>query len=169
MMLLYYPLELAIKLWLKAYTPVLAYLYLLFPIVIMQSKILMLINTYYNSLREEKAMLIANVSSIIVFICITLPLFALIPSINVIAWTTLITFTWRCYASEIYLKKKMGLRGVRNMIEELLMAAAFIVTAGVIGGVAGMVIYALLAALYLFINRTEIKLYSKKFIAAVRS
>jgi O-antigen ligase len=49
------------------------------------------------------------------------------------------------------------------------MAAAFIVTAGVIGGVAGMVIYALLAALYLFINRTEIKLYSKKFIAAVRS
>lgn len=168
MMLLYYPLELAIKLWLKEYTPVLDYLYLLFPIVIMQSKILMLINTYYNSLREEKAMLIANISSIVVFICITLPLFALFPSIKVIAWTTLITFTWRCYASEIYLKKKMGIKGIRNIVEELFMAAAFIITAGLINGAAGMIIYAFLVALYLFINRGEIKQYSKKFFSAVK-
>jgi O-antigen/teichoic acid export membrane protein len=169
MMLLYYPLELAIRLWLRAYTPVLAYLYLLFPIVIMQSKILMLMNTYYNSLREEKAMLIANISSIVVFIAIAVPLFTLYPSIRVIAWTTLITFTWRCYASEIYLKRKMGIKGMRNIAEELVMAAAFIVAAGLVKGVAGMLIYAALVAAYIIINRREVVQYSKKFIRAVRS
>lgn len=169
MMLLYYPLELAIRLWLRAYTPVLNYLYLLFPIVIMQSKILMLMNTYYNSLREEKAMLIANISSIVVFIAIAVPLFTLYPSIRVIAWTTLITFTWRCYASEIYLKRKMGIKGMRNIAEELVMAAAFIVAAGLVKGVAGMLIYAALVAAYIIINRREVVQYSKKFIRAVRS
>jgi O-antigen/teichoic acid export membrane protein len=168
MMLFYYPLVLAIRLFLHAYTPVLDYLYLLFPIVIMQSKMQLLINTYYNALREEKSMMYANISSMIVFLVLAVPLFSVYPSVMVIVWATLITFTWRCYASELYLKRKMGITSNKNMIEELGMAAVFILSGGFVKGVAGMLIYAGFVAAYLVLNRKEIATYSKKLIIGIK-
>lgn len=156
MMLIYYPLVPVIRIFLHKYTPTLDYLYLLFPIVIMQSKMQLLNNTYYKSLREEKSMLFANLSAVIIFLLLAVPLFFVFHSIKVIVWVTLATFTWRCYASEIYLKRKMGIAAVRNIFEELTLAAVFIVAAGLVGGIPGMLIYGLCVAVNLFMNRSEI-------------
>jgi O-antigen/teichoic acid export membrane protein len=168
MMLFYYPLVLAIKAFLPKYAPVLDYLYLLFPSVIMQSKLQLLINTYYMSLREEKSMMYANLSSVIVFLVLAVPLFSIYPDIKVIVWATLITFAWRCYASEIYLKGRLGIKGYKNIIEELAMAVVFIVTAGVVKGVLGMLVYAGFCAAYLILNRNELITYARKFITSMK-
>jgi O-antigen/teichoic acid export membrane protein len=167
MMLSYYPLVLAIKAFLPKYAPVLEYLYLLFPIVIMQSKMQLLINTYYNSLREEKSMMYANISSLVVFLVLAVPLFSIYHSIDIIVWATLITFAWRCYASELYLKRRMGIKGNKNIVEEIVMAVVFILAAGVVRGLYGMLIYATFVAAYLVINRKEIGMYSRKLITAM--
>jgi O-antigen/teichoic acid export membrane protein len=168
MMLVYYPLALAIRAFLPKYVPTLDYLYLLFPVVIMWSKMQLLINTYYKSLREEKSMMIANLSAVAVFLLLAVPLFSIYKSIDVIVWTTLITFTWRCYASEIYLKHKMGIKGFKNIVEELTMAAVFILSAAFVKGVAGMLVYAGFCAAYLIINRNEIITYTRKFVTSLR-
>ncbi len=156
MMLLYFPLVPAIRLLLRKYVPVLDYLYLLFPIVIMQSKITLLVNTYYKSLRREGAMMLANLSSVGMFLLLAGPAFYFYPSVKVIVWATLITFTWRCYSSEIYLKRQMGIREYRGMIEELAMAVVFVLAAGLVGGLAGFLIYAGCTAVYLALNRREL-------------
>ncbi|MBK5484108.1 oligosaccharide flippase family protein [Peribacillus sp. TH16] len=105
MLLLYFPVYWIVKNIMPTYSPILNYLYLLFPIVVVQGKIQLLINTYYKILREEKAMLKANISSVIIFLIITVPSFYIFRSVICIAICTLITMIWRCYASEIYLKK----------------------------------------------------------------
>lgn len=169
MMLLYYPLVLFINVVLPQYKPVLSYLFLLFPIVIMRGKMQLLINTYYQSLREERAMMVANISSIVVFLVLAVPLFAVFKSIQVIVWATLITFTWRCYASEIFLKRVMGLKGIRNIIEELAMAVVFILSAWLIPSrIVGMLIYAACVAAYIVVNRSEIFFYVKKILLKLR-
>lgn len=168
MILMYYPLSLVIQVFLPKYASTLGYLYLLFPSVIMQSKLQLLINTYYKSLRLEKTMLYANLSSIAVFLLIAVPLYAIFHTIQMIAWATLITLAWRCYASEFYLKRKMGITSYRNIGEELVMAAAFIVTTGFVGGVWGLLIYVALLAIYMAANMKEIVSYSKKFVAVIR-
>jgi O-antigen/teichoic acid export membrane protein len=168
MMLLYYPLAIAIRVFLPKYAPTLEYLYLLFPIVIMWSKMQLLINTYYKSLREEKSMMIANISAIVVFLLLAIPLFSTFHSIQVIVWSTLITFTWRCYASELYLKHRMEIKGHINIIEELGMAVLFILTAGLVKGLWGFLIYAACCALFLLLNRKEIIMYSRKFVTSLK-
>lgn len=156
MMLLYYPLAWVIRVFLPKYTPVLQYLYLLFPVVIMQSKMQLLINNYYESLREEKAMMWANVSAVALFAAVAVPLYFLHRSVMVVVWVTLGVFVWRCYASEIYLKKRMGIRAHRSMVQELLMAAFFILVNALPLGVWGGVLYAAAVAAYLLRYRKEL-------------
>ncbi len=156
MMLIYYPLVPVIRIFLPKYTPVLSYLYLLFPIVIMQSKMQLLINNYYESLREEKAMMWANISSVALFVAVALPLFLLHHSVLVIVWVTLGVFVWRCYASEIFLKKRMGIRSLRNMAEELGMGALFLLVNGFLGLLPGLFLYGAAVAVYLLRYRKEL-------------
>ena len=166
MLLLYFPLVPAIRVFLPKYTPVLDYLYLLFPIVIMQSKIQLLMNTYYKSLRQEKAMMFANLSSVAMFLVLAVPSFYMMRSIEVIVWSTLLTFTWRCYASEVFLKRVMGIRGYRNIVEELGVAVVFILAAGILKGVAGMAVYVLCVAVYLALHHREIITDVRKLVVS---
>lgn len=156
MMLLYYPLAWGIRIFLPKYTPVLGYLYLLFPIVIMQSKMQLLINNYYESLREERAMMWANLSAVGLFAAVAVPLYLLHHSVLVIVWVTLGVFVWRCYASEIYLKRRMGVKEWRNIVEELFMAALFIAGNGLLGAGWGFALYAAAVVVYLLRYRKEL-------------
>lgn len=164
MMLLYYPLVPVIRVFLPKYDAVLSYLHLLFPIVIMQSKMQLLINNYYESLREEKAMMWANISAVALFVAVALPLYFWHPSVMVIVWTTLGVFVWRCYASELFLKRKLGIHSMRSMFEEWGMGALFILANSLLGWGWGGLLYAAAVALYLLRYRKEILPAAQTFI-----
>lgn len=159
MLLMYYPLLFIIHHFLTKYVSTISFLYLLFPIVIMSSKIELLINTFYKSLREERAMLTANLSSVVLFLVLAIPTFAVFHSIYDIIWATLITFTWRCYASEVFLKRKMKISCFGNIADEIVMAAGFIISTGVIKGSLGFISYLILILLYLAKSQRQIIKY----------
>ncbi|HCC00197.1 MAG TPA: hypothetical protein DEP42_03095 [Ruminococcaceae bacterium] len=169
MMLLYYPMVPIIRYFLPHYTPVFQYLYLLFPIVIMQSKMQLLINNFYETLREEKAMMWANVSSVAIFVAIALPLFLWKHSVMVIVWTTLGVFVWRCYASELFLKKKMDIHHFRNIAEELGMGALFLLLNAFLGWEIAGIVNTIVVAFYVFHYRKELIPAAKTVISGALS
>jgi hypothetical protein len=140
------------------YIPVLSYLYILFPIVIAQSKIQLVLSTYYKVLREEKAMLRANLSSVILFLFIAIPMFMIFNNVLSIVISTLLTLLWRCYASEVYLKKKMGIDSYQNIIVEVLMIVAFIAINILWSNQQALFAYLLILIIYLISQRKKIKL-----------
>ncbi len=156
----YYPLYYLIKYQFSNFAGIFDYFYLMFIIVVSQGKMQFLINTYYKVLREEKAMLVANVSGVIVALLAILPAFYFTHSIFSIVAGTTITLIWRCYASEIYLKKKMGIKGYGNIVVELSMMGLFIIC--VISGkpLMGFVSYMLSVGVYTFLNRKILWHYS---------
>lgn len=101
-------------------------------------------------------MMWANLSSVGLFLVIALPLYLWHPSVLVIVWTTLGVFVWRCYASELFLKRKLGIRSFRNISEELGMGALFIIANGLLGWALGGVLYAAGVAFYLLRYRKEL-------------
>ena len=109
-LLLYFPAYLGVEIFYIKYKDLLPYLNLLFVVTILQSKMSILNNTFYKVLRKEKEMLIANGSSIIVFLIIAPIMFYFTKTIWSIAFSTALTMIFRCYASEIFLRKelKMG-------------------------------------------------------------
>lgn len=163
MMFLYFGIYWIINNILKDYIPVLSYLYILFPIVVAQSKLQLVIGTYYNVLRKEKEMLKANILSLIVFILIAVPSFLIFKSISSIAFSTLITLLWRCYTSEIYLKRMMKISSYNNIVEEVVMIFLFMLITKYGEGLIAFSIYIIIFVLYLFIKRSDLKKIFQEF------
>ncbi|MGN9160349.1 lipopolysaccharide biosynthesis protein [Clostridium sulfidigenes] len=158
----YYPIYYLIKFQFPSYVGIFEYFYLLFIIIVSQGKMQFLINTYYKVLREEKAMLIANLSGVVVALIIIVPSFYFTHSIFAIVAGTTITLIWRCYASEIYLKKKMRIKQYSNIIVELLMMFLFIISVIFKRQIIGLTIYTIAVCGYYYKNRTALNSYVKK-------
>lgn len=161
---LYFPICLIVEVYLSAYIPILEYLFILFPVVIANAKLVIVINTYYKALREEKAMFKANISSVIMFIVLVLPVFYFYKSVKLIAIGTLITMLWRCYLSELYLKKKMNIVSHKNIIQEILLIISFLVFTSFQNLFVGFIGYSFSFLLYTIVNYKEIKFYIKKTV-----
>jgi len=158
----YYPLYYLIGYYFTDFTGIFEYFYLLFIIVISQGKMQFLINTYYKVLRKEKAMLIANISGVVVALLIIIPSFYYTHSIIYIVAGTTLTLIWRCYASEVYLKKRMGIKGHGNIAVELGMMSLFIVGIIFCKPAIGLLLYLAAVCIYGFTNRSVICNYSRK-------
>jgi len=158
----YFPLFYLIKLYLPEYMDVFNYLNILFVIVFAQGKMIFLVNTYYKVLREEKAMLIANITGFVVAVIIVIPTFYFTRSILGIVIGTTIALLWRCYASEIYLKKKMGIGNYINMIVENIIIIIFIISFWNGISVLGILIYMTTVLSYTFFNKKIIYQYINK-------
>ena len=160
----YYPIYYLIKYQFSDYVEIFGYFYLMFIIIVSQGKMQFLINTYYKVLREEKAMLSANLSGVVVALIIIIPSFYLTHSIFSIVAGTTITLIWRCYASENYLKKKMGIYNNGNILIELTMMILFIMCVVYFKTAIGFVFYMILIFIYAFVNRKVLKNYFMKII-----
>jgi len=163
----YYPIYYFITYQFHSFVGIFDYFYLLFIIVVSQGKMQFLINTYYKVLREEKAMLLANLSGAVVALIIIIPTFYVTHSIFAVVVGTTITLIWRCYASEIYLKQKMGLTGYGNIAAELLMMMWFIVCVVAGKSAIGFVLYILAVCVYGVINRVVLKGYVEEIFKMV--
>jgi O-antigen/teichoic acid export membrane protein len=165
---IYYPLYYLIKFQFKNFIEIFEYLYLLFIIIISQGKMQFLNNTYYKALREEKAMLLANLSGVGVALIIIIPAFYFTRSILSIVIGTTITLIWRCYASEIYLKRKMGLKKYWNIASEMAIMAIFIASSFFSMKYIGFIVYILSAFVYIVLNRKILITYTKLIIKLSR-
>lgn len=156
-LLLYLPAQLVITMWLPKYGQVLSYLFLLFPISIYQGKMQIIVNTYYKTMREEKAMMIANISAVLVCVLLTAIFYQVHRSILSIIFAMIIASAWRCYASEYYLKRKMGIRGMTNVFYENGLVILFILSIWLFGGLKGSGIYLVGLIIFVMLNKVELR------------
>ncbi len=159
-LLVYFPVCWLIALYLPRYMPVLAYLNFLFGLIVMQSKIALLNNTFYKTLRLEKEMLKANLSCVILFLVCGPLLFLTTGKIASIAMSSFLVMGVRCYASEYFLRRKMNVSKGAQYGREFIMFSAFIIPTVLWGNNWGSVV------LY-FIALTGYLIYSRKTIKEI--
>ena len=110
LLLFFVPVISVLKIWLPAYQDSYIYMGILFPIVIYEGRMSLLINTYLKSLRMEKTILIVNVGTL--FISVLLSLFTIYIIGNLTLSVILILFflALRCNTAEYFLCKKMKVK-----------------------------------------------------------
>lgn len=126
-LLLYFPAYYFVLHVLPEYSPMLLYLNLLFAVIYLQAKMQLLNNTFYKTLREEKAMLKANMFCVVLFAALAFILFTLTKSLYIIPLSTFIAMLLRCFASQIYLQKKLKISMGSRLYFEIVLVAAFVV------------------------------------------
>lgn len=124
--LLYFPVYYLVGVIYPQYESVLSYLNILFALIFIQCKISILDNTFYKALREEKSMLYANIFCVALFVIFSLIVYTTIREIWVIALCTFMAMFYRCYSSEIFLNRKLGLSFDCENWYEILLLAVFL-------------------------------------------
>ncbi|HEX2927562.1 MAG: hypothetical protein HF300_12710 [Ignavibacteria bacterium] len=156
-LLVYFPFYWVVSRYFSKYGDVLSYLNLLFVVAYLQTKISLLYNTFYNTLRKEKALLIENVSSVLLFIFLASILFFTFNTIWSIAFSTVAAMLFRCFVSELYLKKIKFLRSTIKPVMELVYLCLFILITSEFNIIAGVVIFSVFSFLYMLRERNGIK------------
>lgn len=161
----YYPISYLVQHYFSDYKGILAYLYILFILIVSQGKMQFLVNTYYKVLREEKEMLKANIVGFIIAIIVIVPAFYITNSIFSIVMGTTVTLLWRCYASEFFLKNKLGITSLKNMFAEFTLMLSFIISTIFLPTLIGFFSYVLTVCVYIYLNRKLLVNYYSKIVA----
>ena len=126
LLLAYFPLTLFITKFMKDYINIFEYLPIIFAIVFIQTKMQIIINPYYKLLREEKAMLGANILGVVSAVALIIPSYFISNSVFMIALGTFLAMGIRLYLSEIYLKKILDIKEIKNILFEIVGIIIFI-------------------------------------------
>ncbi len=155
-MLAYFPLYFYVDHYLVNYRSMFDYLPFVFITIFVQAKLQVIINPFYTLLREEKAMLRANVAGLLIVLACIVPSYYFFKSITLITIGTFVGMAIRVYFSEIYLKKKLGLTNFSNILFELGWLAAFLAITYLLNFIIGFIVYLAMYIGYLVMKRSQL-------------
>lgn len=155
-MIAYYPIKSVLSAWLPNYSESLMYMAMLFPMVIFEGKMSLLINTYLKTMRKEKLMLRINLISLVISVVITIILTVIFNSLNLAVLSILIVLVFRSVLSEVFLSKVLEISIFKDIALELGMTILFIIVAWFVNSWIAFFIYSLFYVIYLFIKRRDI-------------
>ncbi|MFS0725667.1 hypothetical protein [Paenibacillus sp. 1P07SE] len=140
------------------YSPVLNYLNILFCIIIVQAKMQLLINTFFKVLRQELEVMKTNIIGLVVFSILAPILYSFTLSVWYIAISTLLIMVWRCYKSEVFLRKLIEIENSNKIFSELLFLVLFVVLTSLLNIYVCLVLYLLFVLMYVtkYIVKKEI-------------
>lgn len=156
-LIIYYPLKSILSAWLPEYAESLNYMAILFPIVIYEGKMSLLINTYLKTLRKEKTILVINVITVSTSALFTLVTTALMRNLDFAIISIVILLALRSVISELILSKIINISVLKDIIIELGMTTIFILTAWKLDSFITVLIYGIFYGIYLFLKRADIK------------
>ena len=165
-LILYYPIQRILTAWLPQYAESLRYAAILFPICMYQSKMSLLVNTYYKTLRLENLLMKCNMAALAMSGVFTLLSTLVLNSVTAAILSILVVLVFRCILSELLLAKHIAIEVKKDIVIELAMTVAFIVCNWFFGFV-GMLMYAGCYVMYLLIKKNDI-LETVTFIKSMR-
>lgn len=156
LLLIYYPAKVILSWWLPQYAESLRYMALLFPMCVFESKMSMLVNTYFKALRKEKEIMKINWIMLAVTIVLTGITAYALHNLTLAIATLPVVMGLRCLMGELYLAKCMNMKIAKDNIMEMGLAFIFIVSSWLMESWACTVIYAAAYILYLIVKRNEL-------------
>ena len=161
LLVFYYPVRVIMSYWLPQYADSLIYMALLFPMCVFESKMSMLIETYMKTLRKEKWLLLVNVVTVSLSVIITLITTYWLHNLDLAVASIVFLLAFRCVFAELLLSTVLDVNVKTDIVLELLLTIIFIGASWFIGGITGLVIYAVAYSAYLMAKRKDISMIFK--------
>lgn len=156
-LIFYYPARVILAAWLPDFADSLMYMALLFPLVIFEGRMSLLINTYLKTLRFEKVMLKINVVTVIITTIITVFTTVILQNLNLAVLTILLGQMIRVLLSETYLSKKLEVNISKDLVYEFFLTSIFVVSGWYIDSWWVVGIYGVSYLLYLILKIKDVK------------
>ncbi|MFL2060996.1 lipopolysaccharide biosynthesis protein [Marinilactibacillus psychrotolerans] len=156
-LIFYYPAKVLLAAWLPDYAESLLYMALLFPMVIYEGRITLLINTYLKTLRYEKTMLHLNAVTVLVSAVFTVFTTVILHNLNLAILTILLGQMVRAIIAEVFLSKKLNINLNKDFILEISLTMIFILSGWYIDSWWTVPIYGISYLVYLLFKKSDVK------------
>ena len=164
LLLFYVPAKLILSLWLPEYAESLNFMGILFPIVIYEGRMSLLINTYLKTLRKEKTILFVNLITFVVTLLSSLIIIFIVGNLNLTVALILISLGFRCNLAEFLLCKDMRLKVGKYQILESILTIFFIFSNLYFNGsLKSLLAYGFIYLIYLILMNQKITHSFKEF------
>lgn len=155
-LILFYPVRYLLQIWLPQYQDSLKYMALLFPMCLYEAKMLLLINSYFKTLRKEKIILIVNSITVFISIISTCIVIGIMKNLNLGILSIVLLLAFRSILSELLLSRILNIKVKLDIYLELIMTAIFIMGAWSFSSYVGMIIYTIAYIVFIIIKRKDI-------------
>lgn len=156
-LLLYYPACWILEKWLPNYTASLAYLGLLYPMVVYTANVSLLTNNYLKAYRQERLLLIINVFSVI----LAVPLYCFctywLENFTAMLLAVVLVLALRSIVSELFVMKLIQIEFRKEFAFEFVLTMAFLCSTQRFNRLMGFLFYLVCLLLYSYIHRNSIK------------
>src|SRR5699024_8861316 len=150
--------------WLPEYAESLNFMGILFPIVIYEGRMSLLINTYLKTLRKEKTILLVNIITLIVTLIVSLFVIFIIVNLDLTVGLILLSLALRCNLAEFFLCKDINLSIGMKQIGETILTIIFILSNLLFdGSFISMFVYMFIYIIYLIVIHKNFLLSLKEF------
>lgn len=156
MILIYYPFKELLILWLPQYEDGLKYMAMLFPMLIYEGKVALLVNTYLKTLRKEKLMLKINLFVLSFSIVTTIITTVFIRNLDLAILSIVVLISFRSILSELFLSKILSIKVNKDILLELLLTILFVYTAWFINSLNIIIINSIGLFMYLAIKYKDL-------------
>ena len=156
--LAYIPVKVILIRWVPKYEDSLNYLVLLLPIVTFDGKMNLLCNTYFKVLRKEKFLLKVNLLSMMLSLILSIIGVYIFDNMLFVIIFMVVAIAFRSVLSEIYLSKLMNHRITLNVIQEIFIAAIFMIISYNMSALKAFIVFLLVYVVYIIVNFRKLNL-----------
>lgn len=157
LLIFYYPMKSILSFWLPQYSESLKYMALLFPLVIFESKMAMLINTYLKALRQEKNILLVNILTVFLSLFTTGITVYVFDNLMLAIISIVILLAFRSIIAEFMISRVIDIDVKKDIILEIILSCIFMYSSWYITGLKGVLLYLTSYCVYLYIKKDEMK------------
>ena len=169
LLLLYTPVKMILNLWLPDYSESLTYMGILFPMVIYEGRMALLVSTYLKTIRKEKLILLSNIVTLVGSAILSTITIFIIKNIYITVIVIMLSLAFRCIFAEKQLLNVMNLDMDKEMVYESILTSVFIMVNILTTQIFSFSIYLTIFGIYLFTHRNKIKYSSKELLSLMKN
>ncbi|MDY3869598.1 MAG: hypothetical protein SOZ52_09520, partial [Pyramidobacter sp.] len=155
MLLMYYPLHDVFIWWLPKYEESIRNMALLFPIFLFESRVILLTNTYFKSLRYEGVMLKCNMALLGTSLLFTVINIYFVKSLDIMVFSITLLFLLKNLLAEYLLSRALKLHVFKMWFQEIALVSLFVaINYFFENSVLNFVIYGFALTVYFYVNRS---------------
>ena len=155
-LLMFFPLVEIISSVLPEYKESIKFMGILFPMVIFEGRMSLLVSTFLKTIRKEKYILVSNLITLIISVLLAYFSVFILKNLILVVVSILLSITLRCLVAEKLLSKELEIDVSRQVIAEILITVAFVICNRVFMSIIGFFVYLTIYVCYIFYNKVNL-------------
>lgn len=168
-LIFFQPIKIILEFWLPSYKQSLIFMSILFPMIVYEGRMSLLITTFLKTIRQEKRILYSNIISLVFSVSFSIFTVLILNDLLLSVGVIMISLVLRCIIAEIFLENTLHLSNRDNILLELSLTIIFILSNVFFSSMNSFMIYLFFLIGYLLFIKKKLVFSIKNIVQLLRS